>query len=125
MTMLEVLGQFIAPAALGLTAGIMGQWLGWGLEKRRTLLQRRAALVDRWRNGLLEATPPPLDSEGGRPVYWILHTPIYQSLRPYLSADFTKRYEAPRTLWVGVSDDFPRTALLAEVDRIERTWGLV
>jgi hypothetical protein len=125
MTPLEVIGQFIVPAFLGLGGGIVGQWLGWGLEKRRILLQRRAALVDRWRNDLFAASPPSGDSEGGRPALWILHTPVYQSLRPYLPSEFTKRVEAPRTLFVDAPDDFPRARLLEEVDRIERSWGSV
>ena len=125
MTFAEIVGQFIAPAVLGLGGGIVGQWLGWRLEKRRVLLQRRGALIDRWRNELSAAVPPERDNEDNRPPYWVLETPVYQSLRPHLPDEFIRRVEAPRTLFVGVGDDFPREGLLAQVDRIEREWGLV
>ena len=122
MDVFDVVTRFVLPPILGGAGGLITGYANWGIEKQRQRLTRRRELVTGWRMNLL-----PMLGEG--PIDWdaikgkILASPYYASLRPHLSAELVGKIRAERTFFVG--GDFPRTALIEEIGRIEKKWKLV
>lgn len=106
------MSEAIWVAVIGLGTGTLGSlvapWANWGVEKRRERLTHRRALVKSWRHGIsvtasvLPDMTLPLWNE-------FLSTPWYLSLEPHLT-----RKPGP----------FELEHLTAEVQRLERQWGL-
>lgn len=133
--MINVLVQYLSPALIGGLAGFGTFYFQWDVEKRRAKLARRAALVDSWRQTLLD------DWEGGEGIYavppegmGVTRRPAYASLRPHLS-ELLKRdlegadvepgtFNAPITVHVAGTKSL-RTRLISEIGKVEAAWGLV
>jgi hypothetical protein len=123
-TMSDAVVTAIIAGVVGLFTGAIGSllapWAQWGIEKRRKRVERRSALIDNWRK--LLAVP-----EFERAA--VLNDPSYGVLRPLLLEEARKRVERPAnhiiTVLQGASSSPDSDALLREVARIERDWGLL
>src|SRR3982074_629679 len=119
MDLLDVVTRFVLPPILGGGRGIITGYANWGIEQQRQRLARRRELVTGWRMNLL-----PMLGEGETDWHAtkakILASPYYASLRPHLSPELAGKIRSERTIFVG--GDFPRTALIEEIGRIEKKW---
>lgn len=113
----------IIAGVIGLVTGAIGSlvapWVQWGIEKRRKRYERRVELVKRWRELVL--------SESFERKMFVRH-PCYGSLRPLLQEEVRKNLE---NLSISAASETPRSplisfqkALLEEIARIEKSWGL-
>jgi hypothetical protein len=89
------------------------------LDRQRELDERtyKRGLILKWRMGI--ATASPSDLRSALTAGW------FEELRPFLSDDVIARFSEPRAVYV--APETPRgfkDVLAAEVDRIEREWGL-
>lgn len=123
-TMSEAVVTALIAGIVGLLTGAVGSllapWAQWGVEKRRKKIERRTTLIDSWRE--LLAVP-----EFDRGM--MLNDPSYGVLRPLLTEDARKNVERPANHLIvvldGATSSPDRDALLREVARIEREWGLL
>jgi hypothetical protein len=124
VTWLEILTQFVLPPLLGGAGGITTVWMAWDVEKRRARLSRRAQLVDRWRDELIDRLDEaPVEDRDDDLNFAFMAWPVYASLRPHLTEKTLQKIEGPqRTIYV--LGDFPRRDLIEEIGRIERLWKL-
>jgi hypothetical protein len=108
-----------------LAGGGVGALISYAIEKRRKRLDRRYALLDKWRDGI--ASIPDDDDPDGIGDFSIsyLRSPWYETLRPHLSKEFLSRYERGRmTVIDSGTGRAMKNPFADEVDRIERKWGL-
>jgi hypothetical protein len=88
--MSEQLDSAIIAALVGLVTGAAGSlvapWVGWGIEKRRKLVERRINLFEYWKSVLSRS-----DFDCGM----LLSDPNWGALRPLLTADALKQIERP------------------------------
>lgn len=115
--------KIAVPAVVGLVSGAIGSliapWVAWGIEKKRSLLTARRDFLKDCRDSVHQAP----SREAFR------DSPIYARLRPLLSPKTLERIET-KTIIVqtggrggGVNNYAP--AILDDIARIEREWGLL
>jgi hypothetical protein len=107
----------VAGLATGAVSALGAPWAKWGVDKRHMKLERQYELLDSWRAGITTMSPTDLNSA--------LSTDWFERLRPFLSKDLREEIDVPRK--ISVAPDTSRgfkDKLAAEVDRIEREWGL-
>lgn len=107
-------------SALGLS-GLLTLWAKWQIEKRRDRQQYRRELIQTWRDAI-ERHDDFTSEENS-----FGDTDAYASLRPHMSEEVIKKFEAPRTVYVsgGRGESVKKQMLLDEIARIESNWGLV
>jgi hypothetical protein len=107
------------------TGGVVGAYVNWRIEKQRRRLDKRYALLDKWRDGIA-SIPDDQDADGiGDFSISFLRSSWYETLRPHLSKEFLSRYEQGRmTVVDGGTGRAMKNPFANEVDRIEREWGL-
>jgi hypothetical protein len=133
--LLAVAAQYIAPAIIGGVAGLVASvaapWGNWRVEKAKAKFDARRKLVQTWR---AMAT-----GEDGWSIFNVVQTelallqhPAYSTLHPRLSTFARSKLEAhgyvvaPSTYAVSITEQRElRRLLSAEIDRIEKRWGLV
>lgn len=114
----------IIAGLVGLITGAIGSliapWVQWGVEKRRKKLERRTALIQRWREIL---------SNDAFERAILLNDPAYGPLRDLLTEAVRKEIERPLTHITVVlnspTNSNDRDLVLREIARIERSWGLI
>jgi hypothetical protein len=118
----------VSGLAAGATGSVVAPWVNWGIDKRRSRMQRRRELVDSWREGLSEWAQHPPNS--GTPDFLLLSW--FQTLIPHLSESATvllrerKVVIQPKISFPGVSKESRYIVTVREeIDRIEEMWKLV
>ncbi len=94
--------------------------LNRSVEEYQNLRDQRRKRIEEWRSAIRN------HQFGDYPRF--ASTVAYSQMRPYLRPEVIEMLEAPRTFHVGNEargDSAYRTALLDEVARIEKEWGLI
>ncbi len=103
--------SIISGLAAGTLASLVAPWANWGVEKRRARLETRRKLI----------MTVLIDVRERRARQETLHRDHeFLRLRPHLSAAFVTMAESDQH----VDDGAFQTALLGELARLEREWGL-
>lgn len=118
MTMLIASIVGVISGAIG---SLVAPWVHWGIEKKRTKLLTRKAIIDECKRQI--------DIDGYKEF---VSKPCYASIRPFLEKEIIEKVEkgddhivvvmgSGRT---GGANNF-RPILLDEIARIEKEWGLI
>lgn len=119
--------QFVTSVIVGGLAGTIAPFVNWHIEKRRARRQRKVDLMDEWRRSLIE-----WQNENDASTYgqgW--HSRVeshawYLSLRRHLTDEAREQLATAGD--VSTKEGGPSKAqkiIAAELDRIDREWGLV
>jgi hypothetical protein len=104
----------------GAIGSIVAPWVHWSIEKRKLKLEYRKSQIGSWRS-FLEGFDWQKEEFG--------NTSVYGAMRPYISADIVKRFEAPRTYYAspdgGRGSNLKKQWASDEITRIEKEWGLL
>lgn len=113
----------IISGVIGLITGAVGSliapWVHWGIEKKRGKHERRAKLIEQWRE---------IISSENFSNEQLLNHPLYGPLREQLSKEVIEQLERPDTsLMVSMtaSTSPDRDVVMREVAIIEKKWGLI
>ena len=113
--------EYILPALLGLLSGAVGSliapWIHWSIEKRKLNRIRKEELLNFIREFVLNTDPREIK---------FLNSSKYIEIRKYLSEEFVKKLEN-KSVTEFTTNEYRSTyqnQFLAEVDRIEKDWGL-
>lgn len=111
----------LVSAGIGFISGLLVPWIKWEIEKRQKKFEYRKGLIASWKAKLAAAE---FNSQEGRSGFGSSHE--YSSLRLHMAKDVIKKFEAPRTIYVGGGrgDDVRKQMLLDEVARLEKQWGM-
>lgn len=111
-------------AIIGFCSGAVGSlvapWVNWGIEKRRDRRNERKYLIDLARKYIHTK------DFGG---FGFVKTDVYIQLKPYLSKPVVEFVENFERAWECADDSSTlqcdlKTAVLSDLQRLERKWGL-
>lgn len=123
-TLLDIVTRYVLPPILGGAGGLIVIWANWGIEKERSRIQARRALVTEWRDVIVPLLEGPQDLQEGIGKYPFMRTKQYSSLRQHLKKETVKELEG-RAIKISLGDNYLKRVILEEIARIERDWGLV
>jgi len=127
MTWEEILNSVIIPAIVAAVISIFGLWSKWGIEKKKTQLERRRHFINRCKDRI--------DTRDFNPDSF-RESALYFNLKHYLSTDTNndiqkKRYN-PGTIMgreesikISREENNIKQKLLDELSSLERKWGLL
>jgi len=118
-----LLNEKVLAAILGLAGGtvatFLAPWIQWGIERRRIRMAVRREKVERWRAAVNRIAKEDEWTEPGERMYVFINDSEFLSLMPSLSQHAVDQVGSEDVL----DHDLIQT-LFAEIDRIERNWGL-
>ena len=116
----SVINTLIA-GGVGLVSGAIGSliapWVQWGVEKRRKRYEKRVKQIEQWKELIWSET---FDR------FQLIRHPSYSSLQGLLSKETRWMLESStHVIEIGSPFDPYQRALLKEIHRIEKSWGLI
>jgi hypothetical protein len=126
LTTFDIVTRFVLPPILGGGAGFMTVFLNWQVEKHRDKRAARRELIASWRLEVFKDWPEGGVSAlgGGQSDYWAKR-PEFRSLKQHLSPELRRKMDSSTVTVVVNQPDAVGDMLAAEIDRIERAWGLI
>jgi len=114
----------LVSGVIGLISGGVGSliapWVQWGIEKRKSRLQKKIDYISKWR--LLAAK-----EEFDRMEF--MSSPEYQTLRTFLRKGEIKQLERSSSHYIidinATFEDPDKRTILAAIARVEKKWRLI
>lgn len=127
---MESVANTIIGGLIGLIAGLLIPWVRWEVDRRRQEHQRRVELIQSCRGMVrifsLRDQPQPESAYSFRE--YLEKQTEYYAIKPHLSAEFIRKLEAPRTVYVAADGDSLGALVqmfIGELSVVEKRWNLI